>query len=154
MRPEDQAELQDALAARDKSEQALAVAHTTIRNLQTKAVHFEMCAEELREQNRRALARIEILEAELAVQSTAASHAKARRVALRDAQHSPKAGKRAVARFHASAPTTNGAAEAQTASPSKDAPKEEGDRKEKRSYRNNQKPIDWWSHHGRKTGRR
>jgi hypothetical protein len=154
MRPEDQAELQAALAARDKSEQALAVVHTTIRNLQTRAAHFEMCAEELREQNRRALARIEILEAELAVQATAASHAKARLAALLDAPHPPKAEKHAVAHSHGSAPTTRGAAEAQTVLSPKAAPEKEGHRKDKRSYRSNQKPIDWWSHHGRKAGRR
>lgn len=140
MRHEDQAELRAALEARDKSDQALAVAQTTIRSLQTKAAHWEICVDELREQNRRALARIEVLEADLAVRL--------------EAQHSPKVGKRVVARSDRLAPTTDCAAHAQTDPPPKGASGEETNRKDKASYRSNPKPVDWWSHHKKKAGRR
>lgn len=158
IRDEDRVELREALKARNKFEQDLTAAHATIRNLQTKVAHLEMCAEELREQHRRASGRIEVLEADLAHQIAAANQAKARleaEIAAKKAtQKNPIAPKRADPPSIVFAPEKSHRASVQSkflpTVPSENTSAGRG----KPSYRTEQKPVDWWSHHEGKVGRR
>lgn len=157
-RHEDRVELQEAFKARDKSEQALTAAHATIRNLQTKVAHLEMCADELREQNGHASARIAILEAELAHQVATTKQATARLeaelTARKAPQRNPKAPRHSDTFSNAVAPERPSPELVQSSflreAPSGKTSAQRG----KTLYRTNQKPVDWWSHHERKAGRR
>jgi hypothetical protein len=117
-----------------------------------------MCAEELREQHRRASGRIEVLEADLAHQVAAANQAKARLeaeiAANKATPKNPKAPKRADPPSIVFAPEKSHRASVQSkflpTAPSENTSSGRG----KSSYRTEQKPVDWWSHHESKVGRR
>ena len=157
-RYEDRVELHDALKARDKSEQALAAAHATIRNLQTKVAHLEMCADELREQKGHASARIVILEAELAHQVATTKQATARLeaalTARKAAQRNPKAPRHADTLSNAVAPKRPSPEPVKSSFLPKAPSEKTSAQRGKPLYRTKQKPVDWWSHHERKAGRR